>query len=75
MKKIVKFWFDGDQIVGVDETGTTFKQSLLWYPELLKADIVERNKYEFGLDGIHWRNLDTDISFESFFYDDAQPSV
>lgn len=25
--------------------------------------------------GIHWRNLDEDVSFESFEYDDAEPSV
>ena len=25
--------------------------------------------------GIHWRKLDEDISFESFEYDDAEPSA
>ena len=25
--------------------------------------------------GIHWRGLDEDISFESFAYDDAEPSA
>ena len=34
----------------------------------------ERAKYTFGLGGIHWRNLDEDISFESFEYEDAEPS-
>ena len=28
----------------------------------------------FGFDGIHWRELDEDISFESFAYEDAEPS-
>lgn len=31
-------------------------------------------KYTFGFDGIHWRNIDEDISFESFVYEDAQPT-
>lgn len=34
----------------------------------------EREEYVFGLDGIHWRNLDEDVSFESFEYEDAEPS-
>ena len=33
------------------------------------------SKYTFGIGGIHWRNLDEDISFESFEYDDAEPSA
>ena len=27
---------------------------------------------EMGLTGFHWRNLDEDISFESFEYDDVR---
>lgn len=72
--KIIKIWFDDDYIYGSDEDGRTYRQSLLWYKNLLKADNVERAKYTFGLDGIHWRNLDEDISFESFAYEDAEPS-
>ena len=30
--------------------------------------------YALGMDGIHWRSIDEDISFESFLYEDAQPS-
>lgn len=28
----------------------------------------------FGYDGIHWRNLNEDVSFESFVYEDAEPT-
>lgn len=72
--KIIKIWFDDDYIYGSDEDGKTYRQSLLWYKNLLKADNEERTKYTFGLDGIHWRSLDEDISFESFAYEDAEPS-
>ena len=34
----------------------------------------ERAAYTFGFDGIHWRGLDEDISFESFTYDDSEPT-
>ena len=72
--KITKIWFDGEQIFGSDEKGREYSQSLLWYPKLYAASEEERAQYTFGFDGIHWRNLDEDISFESFAYDDAEPS-
>lgn len=72
--KIIKIWFDGDYIYGTDENGKTYRQSLLWYKNLRNASDDERAKYTFGMDGIHWRNLDEDISFESFGYEDAEPS-
>lgn len=71
---IKKIWFDKDHIYGEDENGETYCQSLLWYPKLLNATDDERRQYRFGFDGIHWRNLDEDISFESFAYEDAEPS-
>ena len=74
MKKIVKIWFNGESIYGEWEDGTIRHQSLLWYPRLLTATDNDREKYTFGLDGIHWRDIDEDISFESFYYDDAEPS-
>lgn len=73
--KIKEIWFDTDHIYGKDENGKVYKQSLLWYPKLKNATDEERNQYRFGFDGIHWRNIDEDISFESFGYDDAEPSL
>ena len=72
---IKKIWFDKDYIYGKSEEGLTFRQSLLWYPRLAKASKEERERYRIGFDGIHWRNIDEDISFESFTYDDTEPTV
>ncbi len=72
--KIKEIWFDADCIFGRDEEGKEYKQSLLWYPKLQQASDEERSSYTFGMGGIHWRNLDEDISFESFRYEDAEPS-
>ena len=66
--EIKKIWFDHDYIYGMDAAGNTYKQSLLWYPKLREASDEERSEYQFGFDGIHWRDLDEDISFESFDY-------
>lgn len=72
--KITKIWFEGEHLAGEDENGNVYEQSLLWYQKLKDASDEERNAYSFGFDGIHWRNLDVDISFESFLYEDAEPS-
>ena len=73
--KITEIWFDADYIYGKDEAGKEYKQSLLWYPKLREASDDERSQYTFGMGGIHWRRLDEDISFESFGYDDTEPSA
>ena len=73
--KIKEIWFDADYLYGKDEEGREYRQSLLWYPKLRTASDVERSQYTFGYDGIHWRNLDDDISFESFEYEDAEPNA
>ena len=72
--KIKEIWFSADHIFGRDESGREYSQSLYWYPQLLAASDEERRQYTFGLDGIHWRNPDEDISFESFTYEDAEPT-
>lgn len=73
--KIKEIWFDAEYIYGRDEEGVEYKQSLLWYPRLRAASAEERNQYVMGLGGIHWLSLDEDISFESFTYEDAEPSA
>lgn len=72
--KIIDIWFDAEHIYCHDEEGQEYSQSLLWYPKLRMATNEERAAYTFGLDGIHWRGLDEDISFESFTYDDSEPT-
>lgn len=75
MEKIVKIWFDGEWLYGLGDDQKTYRQSLLWYPELKKASDSQREKYKMSTIGIHWRKLDVDVSFESFLYDEAEPSV
>lgn len=72
--KINKIWFDGEWLYGLGDDGKTYRQSLLWYKDLLKASDAQRQEYEISTIGIHWRKLDVDVSFESFAYDEAEPS-
>lgn len=72
---IKKIWFDGDYLYGEGDDGKTYRQSLLWHPRLKAASDDERSEYTLSTIGIHWRNLDEDVSFESFEYEDAEPST
>ena len=72
--KITEIWFDKDHIYGKDENGRTLRQSLLWYDALRSASDEQRANFTIGYSGIHWCELDEDISFESFEYADAEPS-
>ncbi len=74
MMKIKEIWFEGEDLCGRDESGKVYRQSLLWYPALQEATDEQRARHRFGFDGIHWRELDVDVSFESFAYEDAEPT-
>ena len=71
--KITKIWFENDRIYGLTDTNQTVWQSLLYYKRLRNANDIERENYEIDDEGIHWYNLDEDVSFESFEYDDPEP--
>ena len=71
--KLMKIWFEGYRIYGLTDKGESVWQSLLWYRKLRAASEAQRNDYEMDDEGIHWYDLDEDISFESFEYDDPEP--
>jgi len=72
--KIKKIWFEDDNLCGEGDDGKIYRQSLLWYPGLRNATEMAREDYEISTIGIHWRKLDEDVSFESFMYEDAEPT-
>jgi hypothetical protein len=72
--KIGKIWFSDDWLYGQGDDGRVYRQSLLWYKRLLRASPEERTQYEFSTIGIHWPALGEDVSFESFLYEEAEPS-
>ncbi len=52
-------------VVGLDD-GRTLSVPLAWFPRLLHGGQHEREHFEFigGGEGIHWPDLDEDISVE-----------
>ena len=75
MEKLCNITFDSKYIYAEDSSGRKLKQSLLWYPALMNASQEQRENFTVGFSGFHWRDLDEDVSFDSFEYDDAVPTV
>jgi hypothetical protein len=46
------------------EDGRTISVPLAWYPRLAHGSADERRKYTIGHWGIHWEDLDEDISIK-----------
>lgn len=70
---LTKIWFADNRIYGETDDGRTLFQSLLYYKRLLNATDEQRNNYRISRIGIHWEELDEDVSFESFEYDNPEP--
>ena len=61
--------------------GRTISVPLIWYPRLIHGTVRERNNWRLigGGQGIHWPDLDEDISVESLLAGrasgESQPSL
>lgn len=54
-----------DDVLSVElEDGRTITVPLMWYPRLLHGTPQERKNFEIGPFGIHWPDLDEDISIK-----------
>lgn len=71
--KIVRIWFSDGRLYGETSDGRTLWQSLLYYRRLKEATTEQRNQYYISSEGIHWPELDEDVSFESFEYSQPEP--
>jgi hypothetical protein len=66
-----------DEIVATLEDGRTITVPLAWFPRLLHASVAERNNYELIGDGvgIHWPDVDEDLSIAGFLAGLRAPRV
>ncbi|MUO80150.1 DUF2442 domain-containing protein [Agrobacterium vitis] len=54
--------FDDDSIWVSLSDGRVLGIPLAWFPRLLTASVEQRNQFELSISGIHWDDLDEDIS-------------
>lgn len=62
--------FDEDSLIVRLVDGRTISVPLAWFPRLLHADAGQRERFELlgGGVGIHWPDLDEDISVEGLLH-------
>ena len=64
--EISKIWFDNNSIFLKTKTGIEKPMPLRWFPKLKNANTTQRENFELSPFGIHWPELDEDLSFEGF---------
>ena len=64
---IKAIWFQDDRIFIRTTSGEERSMPLEWFPRLYKASQAEREQFELSPFGIHWPELDEDLSFEGFY--------
>jgi hypothetical protein len=67
IKNIKKLWLINDAICVVTKKGKIAKERFADYPRLKYATQAQRKKYTTSYFGIHWEEIDEDLSFEGFF--------
>jgi len=75
LKNINHIWFENNNLFIRTEKKDVFSQSLNDYPRLKKASDEQKAKWKLSNIGIHWQEIDEDISFESFLYTVNDPLV
>ena len=73
MKTINRLWFDKERIFIEKISGEVRSQPMMFFPRLRKATERQRNDWTESHCGIHWDNINEDVSFESFNWDDNDP--
>ncbi len=75
LKDIKRIWFTDEAIHIETKNGKTDKELFADYPRLKGATSSERKKYETSEFGIHWPELDEDLSFNGFLHHRSEPSA
>lgn len=75
--RVVDVRFTDDSISVALSDGRTISAPLFWYPRLLEASPVERDRWQLagGGRGIHWPALDEDLSVDGLLDGAPAPGV
>lgn len=71
--KVKRLWFEKNRIYIETEDNRILWQSILYYERLKNATPSQREDYEFSAFGIHWDEIDEDVSYDSFEYENPEP--
>ena len=73
MKSINKLWFEDERIFIETVDRKIQSQPMLFFPRLQQATDKQRSQWTESYFGLHWEDIDEDISFESFTWEDNDP--
>jgi hypothetical protein len=73
MSTIKKLWFDNERIYIETIEGEVQSQPMRYFPRLRKATDKQRSQWTQSHCGLHWEDIDEDISLESFTWEDNDP--
>jgi hypothetical protein len=73
MKTVKKLWFEDERIYIETAGGEVQSQPMRFFSRLCRATDGQRSEWTESYFGLHWENMDEDISFESFTWDDNDP--
>jgi hypothetical protein len=65
--KAEKIWFDNEYIYLMTDDKKTGTLPLKDFPRLYRATTEQKQNYVLYPFGIHWEDLDEDLSYEGFF--------
>lgn len=75
MIKVNKIWITDDEICIRCEDGRTASERFADYPRLKAASTEQISRYTTDAFGIHWVELDEDLSFEGFFKEKSKTKL
>lgn len=67
--KISKVWVDATHVYAETENGIRASYAFTDWPRLANATEAERQDFHLSYSGIHWPQIDEDLSFEGMFED------
>lgn len=67
MEKVEKIWLNDDAVWIRTADGKEACEKFIDYPRLRYATAKQRANYEADEIGLHWEEIDEDLSFEGFF--------
>jgi hypothetical protein len=65
---VKKVWVDDMAVYVETESGDIYKELFDDYPRLRYATQEQRNNFEYDNIGIHWEDIDEDLSFTGFVH-------
>ena len=73
--KVIKVWFEDESIFIKTDPGDIKSSPLKWFPRLHGASKALLEDFTLSPFGIHWEQLDEDLSYSGFYHYQHQNNI